>query len=73
MSIGQAEEYRSYWQPEWKENPPNWPDKPDADRQGDYWDKYWDSEWQRIIFGVLRINFGFEPSRLPDEYDYTIE
>ena len=57
MSIGQAEEYRSYWLPEWKETPPDWLDKPDADWQGDYWGKYWDSEWQHIIFGAAAHQF----------------
>ena len=51
MSIGQAEEYRSYWQPAWKDNPPAWLDEPDADWTDDYWVKFWDQDWQRIIYG----------------------
>jgi cysteinyl-tRNA synthetase len=51
MSIGQAEDYRFYWQPEWSENPPTWLDEGDANWAGDYWVRYWEPEWQDIIFG----------------------
>lgn len=51
MSIGQAEEYREYWQPEWRENPPAWLDEPDEEWEGDYWVRYWDPDWQAIIYG----------------------
>jgi len=52
MSIGQAEDYRWYWQPEWSKNPPKWLDKGDTEWAGDYWVRYWDPEWQRIIYGT---------------------
>jgi len=52
MSIGQAEDYRFYWQPEWKEEPPSWLDQPDPDWAGDYWVRYWDPAWQQIICGT---------------------
>jgi cysteinyl-tRNA synthetase len=51
MSIGQAEDYRFYWQREWYENPPGWLDEPDPDWAGDYWVRYWDPGWQAIIYG----------------------
>jgi cysteinyl-tRNA synthetase len=51
MSIGQAENYRWYWQPQWSQNPPAWLDQPDGDWAGDYWVKYWEPEWQDIIYG----------------------
>lgn len=51
MSIGQAEDYRFYWQREWYENRPTWLDEPDPDWAGDYWVRYWDPEWQAIIYG----------------------
>jgi cysteinyl-tRNA synthetase len=51
MSIGQAEDYRFYWQREWYENPPGWLDVPDPDWAGDYWVRYWDPGWQAIVYG----------------------
>jgi cysteinyl-tRNA synthetase len=51
MSIGQAEDYRFYWQREWKQNPPAWLDESDAVWAGDYWVRYWHPDWQAIIYG----------------------
>jgi cysteinyl-tRNA synthetase len=51
MSIGQAEDYRFYWDPEWKDNPPTWLDEKDPVWTGDYWVRYWNPEWQAIIYG----------------------
>ncbi len=51
LSIGQAEDYRFYWQPEWKQDPPSWLDEGDADWAGDYWVRYWEPGWRDIIFG----------------------
>lgn len=52
MSIGQTENYRWYWNPDWVKNPPPWLDAPDGVWAGDYWVHYWDPEWQRIIYGA---------------------
>ncbi len=52
MSIGQAENYRFYWQPEWGRNPPEWLDEGDTEWAGDYWVQYWNPQWQRIIYGT---------------------
>jgi len=66
MSIGQAENYRWYWQVDWPRNPPEWLDKADTTWAGDYWVKYWHPEWQGIIFGSPEsyldriIEFGFD-------------
>jgi len=51
MSIGQAEDYRFYWQREWYKDPPAWLDTSDPNWAGDYWVRYWDPEWQAIIYG----------------------
>jgi cysteinyl-tRNA synthetase len=50
MSIGQAESYRWYYQPEWGQNPPEWMDETDP-VWGDRWVHYWHPEWQSIIYG----------------------
>jgi cysteinyl-tRNA synthetase len=51
MSIGQTENYRFYWDPDWPKNPPAWLDEPDGVWAGDYWVRYWQPEWQAIIYG----------------------
>ena len=50
MSIGQAENYRWYYQPEWGQNPPEWMGERDP-VWGDRWVQYWHPEWQAIIYG----------------------
>jgi cysteinyl-tRNA synthetase len=66
MSIGQAENYRWYWQPEWPEDPPEWLDEADTVWAGDYWVNYWHPEWQKIIYGTPEsyldrlLEFGFD-------------
>jgi cysteinyl-tRNA synthetase, unknown class len=51
MSIGQTENYRWYWNPDWIKHPPEWLDVPDGVWAGDRWVRYWMPEWQRIIYG----------------------
>jgi cysteinyl-tRNA synthetase, unknown class len=51
LSIGEAENYRYYWDNNWSNNPPQWLDKENPDWSGNYKVKYWDSDWQRIIYG----------------------
>lgn len=53
ISIGEAENYRYYWQPAWNTNPPAWmgPENP-------YWDgnfkvKFWYPEWKGIIYNYI--------------------
>jgi len=51
MSIGEAEDYRFYWQPWWGVGNPDWIVKENPAWPGNYKVKYWDPEWQAIIFG----------------------
>lgn len=51
LSIGEAEDYRPYWQPEWDENPPEWLLEENPNWAGNYRVRYWDEEWQNIISG----------------------
>jgi len=51
MSIGQAENYRFYWQPEWNSDKPAWLDAENPNWEGNYKVRYWEKEWQDIIFG----------------------
>jgi cysteinyl-tRNA synthetase len=51
MSIGEAENYRYYWQPNWNTNKPSWLDTENPNWAGNYKVKYWNTEWQNIIYG----------------------
>ncbi len=51
MSIGEAEDYRYYWQSSWNSTPPDWLAGENPDWPGNYKVKYWDSDWQGVIFG----------------------
>ena len=51
MSIGEAEDYRYYWQTSWGSNKPDWLEPENPEWEGNYKVRYWDSEWQDIIFG----------------------
>lgn len=51
MSIGEAEDYRYYWDSSWSYAPPSWLDAENPDWEGNYKVKYWDPAWQEIIYG----------------------
>ncbi len=51
MSIGEAEDYRYYWQNSWNNNKPEWLEPENPDWEGNFKVKYWDKDWQNIIFG----------------------
>jgi len=49
LSIGEAEDYRAYWQREWKTNPPAFLLGENPEWKGNYRVKYWQAAWQQII------------------------
>jgi len=51
MSIGEAENYRYYWQHEWKLGSPEFIERENPEWEGNYKVKYWDKQWQAIIYG----------------------
>jgi cysteinyl-tRNA synthetase, unknown class len=53
MSIGEAENYRYYWQAGWSKpaTRPAWLDAENKDWEGNFKVRYWDPQWQAIIFG----------------------
>jgi cysteinyl-tRNA synthetase len=51
MSIGEAEDYRYYWQNDWTNNKPAWLDNENPDWEGNFKVKYWIPEWKQLIFG----------------------
>jgi cysteinyl-tRNA synthetase len=51
LSIGEAENYRYYWQSFWSTNPPSFIVAENPSWQGNYKVKYWDKQWHSIMYG----------------------
>ena len=49
LSIGEAEDYRAYWDDNWLKAPPEWLGKENPNWRGNYIVSYWDKEWQGLI------------------------
>jgi len=74
LSIGEAENYRNYWQKDWKPGNPIFLDKENPNWKGNFKVKYWYSDWQKIVFDSLSkiIDKGYNGIYLDivDAYDY---
>lgn len=80
MSIGEAEDYRSYWKKEWEKNKtsPDWLYKENRKWRGNYKVFYWMPEWKAILYGnpdsylTSLLSVGFDGAYLDiiDAYDY---
>ncbi len=70
ISIGEAENYRYYWNTNWNTNKPTWLDTVNPDWPGNFKVKYWNEDWQNIIYGNDNsyikkiINAGFDGAYL---------
>ncbi len=66
MSIGEAEDYRFYWQPDWAPGNPPWLDEENPDWPGNYRVRYWEPDWQTIIFAYTDrlLDAGFDGAYL---------
>lgn len=77
LSIGEAEDYRWYWQAGWSTSPPAWLGPENRDWGGNYKVRYWDSGWQTIIFAyldkILSANFDGVYLDIIDAYYYWSE
>lgn len=51
FSIGEAEDYRFYWQPGWNSYRPAWLLEENPEWDGNYDVRYWSPEWQSILYG----------------------
>jgi cysteinyl-tRNA synthetase len=51
MSIGEAEDYRYYWEFAWSSSPPTWLAAQNPNWPGNYKVRYWDPQWQALILG----------------------
>lgn len=78
MSIGEAEDYRYYWQSSWTTTPPAWLGTENPDWPGNYKVQYWQPEWQSIIVGndssytrrILNAGFDGVYLDLVDAFEY---
>ncbi len=50
MSIGEAEDYRYYWNTSWNSNKPEWIAAENPDWPGNYKVQYWNEDWQGIVY-----------------------
>ena len=51
MSIGEAEDYRYYWNIGWDHNTPSWMEDENPDWEGNFKVRYWKEEWKAVLFG----------------------
>lgn len=49
LSIGEAENYRSYWKADWNQNKPNFVLEQNENWEGNFRVKFWDKTWQDIV------------------------
>lgn len=74
LSIGEAEEYRSYWKDSWNNNPPSFLAEENPDWPGNYKVEFWNSEWQNIMLekvqGIAQAGYGGIFLDLVDSYEY---
>lgn len=77
LSIGEAEDYRFYWEDGWKPGNPSWLGHANPDWEGNYRVAYWDSGWRDIVLRYLdKIqDAGFDGvyCDLVDQYEYFME
>jgi cysteinyl-tRNA synthetase len=83
LSVGEAEDYRYYWQPSWvKENTrPAWIDEENPEWEGNFKVKYWYPEWQSLLYGstnsyldrILAAGFDGVYLDVIDAYEYYDE
>lgn len=78
LSVGEAEDYRAYWQPAWNQQPPVWLAENNPDWPGNYKVRYWTKEWQALLLGsetsyldrILAAGFDGVFLDVIDAYDY---
>ncbi len=78
MSIGEAEDYRYYWQREWETDPPSWLEEENPEWPANYRVQYWNKDWQNIIYGkddsylkkILDVGFDGVYLDIVDAFEY---
>ncbi|MFX0073223.1 MAG: MJ1477/TM1410 family putative glycoside hydrolase [Candidatus Hermodarchaeota archaeon] len=74
ISIGEAEDYRFYWDDSWDEGNPEWLGEENPDWEGNYKVKFWMSGWQNIVYNylnrILSSDFDGIYMDIIDAYEY---
>ena len=81
MSVGEAEDYRDYWQTEWSKETPAWICEENEFWEGNYKVMYWMKPWRDILFGsensyldqILAAGFDGVYLDVVDAYEYFTE
>jgi cysteinyl-tRNA synthetase len=77
ISIGEAEDYRFYWDPQWESDPPPWLGPENPDWEGNYKVRFWHPAWRAIVESYLDriVGQGFDGiyMDLIDAYYYWSE
>jgi cysteinyl-tRNA synthetase len=66
MSIGEAEDYRFYWDDSWDKTELSWIESENPNWPGNFKVKYWNKNWKKLIYGNKNsytqkiINAGFD-------------
>ena len=78
MSIGEAEDYRFYWDDSWSTGDPVWLDRENPNWAGNFKVRYWEDEWQEIVLsgansylgGILSAGFDGVYLDIIDGFEY---
>jgi cysteinyl-tRNA synthetase len=77
LSIGEAEDYRFYWETGWKPGNPSWLGHENPDWEGNFRVAYWDAGWCDVVLRYLEkiLDAGFDGvyCDLVDQYEYFME
>ncbi|MCL5071768.1 MAG: endo alpha-1,4 polygalactosaminidase [Actinobacteria bacterium] len=77
LSIGEAENYRNYWQKGWVEGFPDFIDEENPYWEGNFKVKYWYDEWEDIVFirldKILKLGYDGVYLDVVDAYKYYEE
>jgi len=49
LSVGEAENYRSYWQKDWGNHPPEWIGPENPEWKGDFKVRFWEAPWRELL------------------------
>ena len=74
VSLGEAQDFRYYWNPSWSSFPPSWLGPEDPDQPGNYKVRFWNATWKNIMLSYLSkvSDQGFDGIYLDhiDVYEY---